>query len=123
MTEAFLNEIEIAAARAFLDKALEAGAQKCRVTLSKSVMDLIGVLDGQVDKITHSMDRSVTLALYADGKFGTFSTNKLEEGVQEFVEKALETVRMMAAPDRAFKRFLAAELHCCSLVSGCVTDL
>lgn len=98
MTEAFLNEIEIAAARAFLDMALEAGAQKCRVTLSKSVMDLIGVLDGQVDKITHSMDRSVTLALYADGKFGTFSTNKLEEGVQEFVEKALETVRMMA-PD------------------------
>ncbi|MDY6277721.1 MAG: TldD/PmbA family protein [Bacteroidales bacterium] len=100
MTEAFLNNSEIAAAKAFMEKALEAGAQKCRVTVSKSVMDLVGVLDGQVDKVTHSMDRSVTLALFADGRFGTFSTNKLEEGAGDFVRKALETVRMMA-PDSA----------------------
>ncbi|MBQ9184455.1 MAG: TldD/PmbA family protein [Bacteroidales bacterium] len=98
MTDAFLNNSEIASARAFMEKALEAGAQKCRVTVSKSVMDLVGVLDGQVDKITHSMDRAVTLAIFADGRFGTFSTNKFEEGVEDFVKKAMETVRMMA-PD------------------------
>lgn len=100
MTDALLNNSEIEAGKAFLNAAAEAGAQKCRVTVSKSVMDLVGILDGQVDRITHSMDRSVCLALFVDGRFGTFSTNRLEDGVQDFVRKAVETVRMMA-PDSA----------------------
>lgn len=95
MNAAFITETEISQARAFMDEALKAGAKKCRVTLSKSVMDLVGVLDGKVDKITHSMDRSVTLALFADGRYGTFSTNRLDEGVKEFVQRALQTVSMM----------------------------
>ena len=98
MIEALLNEAELSQARKFMDAALAGGARKCRVTISKSVMDLVGVLDGQVDKITHSMDRSVTLALFADGKYGTFSTNRIEDGIESFVAKAIETVKMMA-PD------------------------
>lgn len=99
MAAAFLTETEINQARAFVETALKLGANKCRVTLTKSVMDLVGILDGKVDKITHSMDRSITLALFADGRYGTFSTNRLEEGIEEFVAKALQTVAMMA-PDK-----------------------
>ena len=91
-----LSDKEIQAARGFMDMALEMGADKCRVSLSKSEMDLVATLDGRIDRISHSMDRSLTLSLFKGGKYGAFSTNRLDGGARDFVAKALEAVEMMA---------------------------
>ncbi len=86
-----------------LDMAVAAGAQAARITLGKNMMDLFLLRDGILDKVSRSGDRSLTLNLFCDGRYGTFSTNRLEEkGLEDFIQKAAGTVRMLA-PDPARK--------------------
>lgn len=88
------NEINIA--RGCITYAVEHGADAARVSLNKSVMDGYTLLNGELDKVTHSADRSVFLHLYADGRYGTFSTNRLEQQeLEDFILKAIDMVRML----------------------------
>ncbi len=92
-----LTEQEIAAADVCLRKALELGADKVRITLNKSLMELFGTLNGELDKVSHCLDRSVSVCLFVDGRFGSFSTNRLVESeLDDFLKKAIATVRMLA---------------------------
>ena len=109
---ATLTQTEIDLAQYCLAYALQAGAQKVRITLSKSLMNLIGLLNGEVDKTAHALDRSLQLQLFVEGRYGTFSTNKLEkEGLEEFIREAIDTVKMLQedsyrdlpAPERVAK--------------------
>ena len=81
-----------------LAMALEAGAEKARASLSKNTMNIVATLDGEVDKVTSCLDRSISLNLYVEGRYGTFSTNKLDrESLRAFICKAVGTTRMLAA--------------------------
>lgn len=76
--------------------ALEKGADSVRLSLSKSVLDSCTMLNGELDKVSHSADRSIFIYLFADGRYGTFSTNRLEEKeLDDFVGKAVAMVRML----------------------------
>lgn len=80
-----------------LAMALEAGAAKARASLSKNTMNIVATLDGEVDKVTGCLDRSISLNLFVDGRYGTFSTNKLDrESLRAFIAKAVDTTRMLA---------------------------
>lgn len=93
-----LTEEEIALAQHCLAYAQEQGAQKVRITLSKTLMNLIGLLNGEVDKTAHALDRSLQIQLFVDGRFGSFSSNRLEEkGLEEFIREAIGTVKMLEA--------------------------
>ena len=101
-----------------LQMAAEAGASKARASLSKNVMSIVATLDGEVDKVTSCLDRSITLNLFADGRYGTFSTNKLDrDSLREFIRKAVGTTRMLAvdscrdlpAPERVAKDALSGD--------------
>ena len=92
-----LTEQEISVAEACVGKALRLGADKIRVTLNKSLMELFGTLNGELDKVSHCLDRSISVCLFVDGKFGSFSTNRLVESeLDDFLTKAIATVRMLA---------------------------
>ena len=96
---ALLSEQEISLARKSLDLAVRAGADDARISLSKCQSDMYGTLNGVLDKVSHSLDRALTLCLYADGRFGSFSTNRIsEEELRIFMERSVGTVRKMA-PD------------------------
>ena len=93
-----LTAEEMVLAARCMETALGKGAQKVRVTLNKSCMDLIGTLNGEVDKVSHCLDRSMSVALFVDGKFGTFSINRLEESaLEDFIDKAIATAGLLAA--------------------------
>ncbi|MBO4760402.1 MAG: TldD/PmbA family protein [Bacteroidales bacterium] len=97
MTEGRLTYEEIQAADKALSFAAANGADKCRITLTKSLMDMTGILNGRVDKVTHCLDRAITFSLFVDGRFGTFSSNRLDEkALEKFILKAIGTVRMLA---------------------------
>ena len=82
-----------------MQRSLDKGAQKVRVTAYKSVMDLVGTLNGEVDKVKHSLDRFLSVCLFVDGRYGTFSTNRLDrEGLDAFLDQAISLTRMLA-PD------------------------
>ena len=96
-----LTDKEISLARASMEFALANGAQKVRVTLNKSLMELFGILNGELDKVTHALDRSLQVSLFVDGRFGSFSSNRLEEeGLKAFLLDAIDTVRTLE-PDAA----------------------
>ncbi len=79
-----------------LDLARKAGAEAARVTLNETLLELSGVLNGRIDKMTHALDRSLQLALFVDGRFGTFSTNFLDESaLEQFVYQSVAMVRML----------------------------
>lgn len=87
--------------------ALDAGASAVMVSLDKAKTEIYALLDGEIDNIRQTGDRSLTFNIYADGKYGTFSTNRFEEeSLRDFLCKAVETVRMLVVdpfrglPDR-----------------------
>lgn len=94
-----ISESEIKLAKECLSMALKAGAQKARVNLVMDRMNLVSTLDSRIDKCTSCFDRSIRISIFADGRFGAFSTNKLEKGsLEAFIAKAVDTVKMLA-PD------------------------
>ena len=98
MEKALLTPQEIALARHCLEYARSQGADAVRITLTKSLLNLVGVLNGEVDKTSHALDRSLQLQLFAKGRFGSFSSNRLDkEGLEAFILEALDTVGMLEA--------------------------
>ena len=98
MEKAVLTREEIALAKHCLNFALEQGADKVRITLTKSLLNLVGLLNGEVDKTSHALDRSLQLQLFVEGRFGSFSSNRLEkEGLEAFIREAIDTVKMLEA--------------------------
>lgn len=91
-----ITENEIKSARECISYALEHGASAVRAALNKSSIDSCNLLNGELDKVTHSTDRSIYLYLYVDGRYGTFSTNRFEkEELEGFIRNAIEMVRML----------------------------
>ncbi len=91
-----ITENEINIARYCIETAKALGASASRVSLSKSVMDGCTILNGGLDKVTHSADRSVFIYLFVDGRYGTFSTNRLEKKeIEDFIAKAVTMTRML----------------------------
>ena len=112
-----LTDKELDFVREALAMARRQGAQKARATYSKSEEDLVATLDGEVDRVTHCADRSLALALFVDGRFGSYSTNKLDPvALEAFIAKAVEATRMVA-PDPF--RDLPDPARCCrDAISG-----
>lgn len=80
--------------------AVEAGASAVQVTLDKARTEIYALLDGELDNIRQTGDRALTFNVYADGRYGVFSTNRLEESsIRDLLVKAVQNVRMLA-PDR-----------------------
>ena len=122
MENAILTQEEMALARYSLDYALRQGAGKVRITLNKSLLNLVGVLNGEVDKVSHALDRSLQLALFVDGRFGTFSSNRMDkEGLAAFIREAIATVKMLE-PDPC-RDLPAPDRLCADAVTGRELDL
>ena len=92
-----ITDKELNFVREALDIARRNGAQHARATLSKSEEHLVATLDGEVDRVTHCSDRSLSLALFVDGRFGSYSTNKLgRAALEEFIAQAVAATRILA---------------------------
>lgn len=88
---------EMALCKDCIGMAKEHGADAIRVSLSKSIQNSISVLEGEIDKICYSEDRSLFFHIFADGKYGTFSTNRLEKKqLESFLKTAVDTCLLMA---------------------------
>ncbi len=122
MEKAVLTQEEMALARHCLQFALEQGASQVRITLTKSLLNLVGLLNGEVDKTSHALDRSLQLQLFVEGRFGAFSSNRLEkEGLEAFIREAIDTVKMLE-PD-AFRSLPAPERQAKDALTGRELDL
>lgn len=100
-----------------LRMAQEKGAQKARISYTKSEEDLIATLNSQIDRITHCSDRSMSFALFVDGSFSSFSTNKLDPlSLSDFISKAIDITRTIA-PD-PYRKLPDPSRYCTSATTG-----
>lgn len=91
-----INHEETELAGYCISYAIGCGASAARVSLSKSTMDSCTMLNGELDKVTHSADRSIFIYIYADNRYGTFSTNRLEKKeLETFISNAVSMVRLL----------------------------
>lgn len=103
-----ITEEETRSADRSVALAIEAGASAVQVTLDKARTEIYALLDGELDNIRQTGDRALTFKVYADGRYGVFSTNRLEESsIRDLLVKAVQNVRMLA-PDR-FRKLPAKE--------------
>lgn len=83
-----------------ISTAMSHGASAVRVTMSKSLIDLVKTLNGELDKVTHSGDRELIFNIFSEGKYGVYSTNKIEEStLNDFIAKSVKTVQLLT-PDK-----------------------
>ena len=117
-----INDNEIKIARYCIDYAMKQGASAARVSLSKGSLDSCTMLNGELDKVTHSADRSVYLYIYADGRYGTFSTNRFEQDeIEAFIRNAVEMVRMLGQDE--FRRLPEVSRTASDAITGLELDL
>ena len=113
---------DIALAKECLEFALRSGAAGVRITLEKSITDLVGILNGEVDKVSHSLDRNMRIVLFVNGRCGTFSSNRLEkEQLEGLILNAIGTVKMLE--EDKFRKLPEAERKVKDAITGMETGL
>ena len=122
LNDNILTQEELRFTKRCLELALEKGAQKARVTANKSIMDLVGTLDGEIDKVTHCLDRSVNICLFIDGRYGSYATNRFDEDeLGPFLDRAIGMTLMLA--EDACRDLPAPERLAKDAVTGLELDL
>ena len=82
-----------------LETAMSCGASGCRVTLSESTQTSISYLNGEIEKLQESTSTALGIALFTEGRYGAFSTNRLEEDeLRPFIQRCISSCRLLA-PD------------------------
>lgn len=82
-----------------LHLALRLGANDARVVLTQSQINSYTLLNGELEKLQHSLSRSLFFQLFIDGRYGTFSTNMLEIPLLEkHIREAIISTKLLA-PD------------------------
>jgi PmbA protein len=86
-------------ARWSMDQCLKCGCQAVRVNIYSGTNTDFDIRNKQLDKLQQSSENQLIFNIYVDGKFGSFSTNRMEaDDILHFIERAVESVRYLS-PD------------------------
>ena len=85
-----------------LDMAMKAGCSAARVGYGEGVQSNYTVHNDCLEKIEQAAGRSLELQLFMEGRYGSFSTNRLDEkDLQTFISQAVAQTRLLAPePER-----------------------
>ena len=76
---------------------LKQGCQAVRIAIYTGSDTELEVRDKQLDKLQQSSENQLIFNAYVDGRYGSFSTNRLEKKeLGKFIENAVESVRFLA---------------------------
>ncbi|MDR0732831.1 MAG: TldD/PmbA family protein [Dysgonamonadaceae bacterium] len=80
-----------------LKYALEKGCSDASVKIYAETESSFEYRDTQLDKLEQSAGNGLTIRLYVDGKYASFSTNRLEKKeLEKFIAGGIETTRFLA---------------------------
>lgn len=89
------------AARAALEMVMKQGAQACRVTMNFGIQNSFSALDGKLENLQNANDSNLYIQIISDGKYGAYSTNRLNSNdLNMFIKDAISTNRYLV-PDPA----------------------
>ncbi len=92
--------------------ALSKGCSDSRVSIYSKTENSFEYRDTQLDKLEQSSENGLSIHLYVDGRFATYSTNRLDKKeLEKFITNGIEATRFLAkdefrrlpSPDRYYK--------------------
>jgi len=80
-----------------MDYALKNGCQAAKVSLYSGSNTSFELRDAQMDKLQQASESRMSLFLYVDGRYGTYSTNRLDKKeLESFIRNGVESTRYLA---------------------------
>ncbi|MDL2241458.1 TldD/PmbA family protein [Bacteroidales bacterium OttesenSCG-928-L03] len=80
-----------------LDFALRNGCSDARISVYAGTNNSFEYRDTQLDKLEQSSENGMSLQLYVDGRFASYSTNRLDKAeLEKFILKGIEAARYLA---------------------------
>lgn len=81
-----------------LETALKNGAQGARISYGESIEGTICTLNGEIENIRNASSRSISLSIFADGRFASFSTNRItKDELERFIPECVASCRLLEA--------------------------
>lgn len=86
------NSFEVEAAQRALNMVMKQGAQACRITINLGMQNSFSALDGKLENLQNANDRNLYIQIISNGRYGAYSTNRLEkEDLEKFIREAVRT--------------------------------
>jgi PmbA protein len=80
-----------------LDIAKQQGAQACRVSMARGSSNMLEYRNIQLDKLQQASENKLTIELFVDGRYGVYSTNRMEcEELKLFIKDGVAMTRYLA---------------------------
>jgi PmbA protein len=80
-----------------MDFALKNGCQAARISLYNGSNSSFEIRDMKIDRLQQASENNLTIQLFVDGRFGSFSTNRLDKKeLEKFVRNGIESTRYLA---------------------------
>ena len=77
--------------------ALDKGCSDARISIYNNTNNSFEYRDTQLDKLEQSSQNGMNIQLYVDGRYASFSTNRLDKKeLEKFISKGIETTRFLA---------------------------
>ncbi len=118
----FSKETEQKSAAEFaLNTALKYGSKQARISLNINSQNSFSVRDNKLDRLHSATGSSLYIQLYADNRYGSFSTNRTEKNeLEKFIKEGIDATKFLekdvcrGLPDKAlcYKNEKAPLLQC-----------
>lgn len=80
-----------------MEYALKNGCQASRINLYAGSNTSFEVRDMKIDRLQQASESGMNILLYVDGKFASYSTNRLDKKeLEKFIKEGIETTRFLA---------------------------
>lgn len=80
-----------------MEYALKNGCQAARVAYYSGTNSSFDLRDGRFDRLQQATENSLVVHLFVDGRFGSFSTNRIErDEVEQLIRSGIASVRYLA---------------------------
>lgn len=83
-----------------MDYALKNGCQAAKLVLYSNSNASFELRDAKMDKLQQASESGLSISLYVDGKYGNYSTNRLDQKeLEAFIKNGIESTRYLAVDE------------------------
>lgn len=80
-----------------MEYALKNGCQSSRVTLYNGSSSSFEIRDMKIDRLQQASENSMVVHLFVDGRYGSYSTNRLDKKeLEKFIKDGIAATRFLA---------------------------
>ncbi|WP_288180083.1 PmbA/TldA family metallopeptidase, partial [Bacteroides sp. CAG:633] len=84
-----------------MDFALKNGCQAAKLVLYANSNSSFELRNGKMDRLQQASEGGLAISLYVDGRYGSYSTNRLDKKeLETFIKNGIESTRYLA-PDES----------------------